>query len=202
MSLSRFFTAGIAAAIAGVLTWSGLALGAGGSGTFGDAPTYNSDTGFTLWLSDDKKAFTAVFSNLLVQLVSSSSQPIITRTFSFSLPLSGVDSGTEIPFFVSGYALCGKGTSAHLVFTVNDQTMVADFPENTDNEFVQQLKYKAGSASEARVTINLLADRDSKSGGDAFINVLAIDTDLLNRVEDKSNLLKKAKEFIKKRKGG
>src|SRR5262249_14150764 len=53
------------------------------------------------------------------------------------------------------------------------------FSRYPDNEFVQQLKYKAGSASEARVTINLVADRDSKSGGDAFINVLAIDTDLL-----------------------
>ena len=108
MSLSRFFTAGIAASIAGVLTWSGLALGAGGSGTFGNAPTYNSDTGFTLWLSDDKKAFTVAFSNLLVQLISNSSQPIITRTFSFSLPLSGIDPGTEIPFYVSGYALSGE----------------------------------------------------------------------------------------------
>src|SRR5215467_1511059 len=98
MSLSRFFTTGIAAAIAVVLTWSGLAIGAG-SGTFGNAPTYNSDTGFTLLLSDDKKSFTAGFSNLLVQLIPSSPQPIITRTFSFSLPLSGVDAGTEIPFF-------------------------------------------------------------------------------------------------------
>jgi hypothetical protein len=200
MSLSRIFTTGITVVIAVVLTWSGLALGAG-SGTFGNAPTYNSDTGFTLSLSDDKKAFTALFSNLLVQLIPNSPQPIITRTFSFSLPLSGIDSGTEIPFFISGAASCGKGTSAHLVFTVNDQTMVADFPENTTNtDFVQQLKYKAGSASEIRVTINLMADRDSKSGGEAFLNVLAIDTDLLNR-EDKQNLLKKAKEFFKKRSG-
>jgi len=200
MSLSRFFTTGIAVAIAVVLTWSGLVLGAG-SGTFGNAPTYNSDTGFTLWLSDDKKAFTAVFSNLLVQLIANSPQPIITRTFSFSLPLSGVDPGAEIPFFVSGYAFCEKGTSAHLVFTVNDQTMVADFPENCDNEYVQQLKYKAGSVSEVRVTINLVADRDSKSGGEAYLNVLAIDTDLLNKV-DTQTLLKKAKEFFKKRTGG
>jgi hypothetical protein len=203
MSLRRILTSGIPVAIAVVLTGSEMVLGAG-SGMFGKVPTYNSDTGFTLWFSDDKKAFTAVFSNLLAQLRAKSPQPITTRTFSFSLPLSDLDAGAEFPFFVSGYAFCDKGASTHVIFTVNDQTTVADFPENTDAEFVQELKYKAGATpSEIRVTINIVADQDSKSGGDAYLDVLAIDTDLLNRL-DKQNLLKKVKEkeLSKKRSGG
>jgi hypothetical protein len=168
--------------------------------TFGKAPTYSGDTGFVLALSDDKKAFTATFSNLIVTLDQKSSVPIpiITRTFSFSLPLASIDPGTEIPFFISGAAFCEKGANVRLIFTINEQSTVAVFSENTTNsEYVQELKYKAGAATEARVTIILMADRDSTSGAQAYLNVLSIDADLLNK-QDKQGLLKKVKEFVKK----
>src|SRR5258708_38184781 len=74
------------------------ALGAGDA-TFGQAPTFNSDVGFSLAVSPDKKAFTASFSGLAVSIDGKSSAPIVTRVFSFSLPLSGADPGLEIPFF-------------------------------------------------------------------------------------------------------
>ena len=62
----------------------------------------------------------------------------------------------EIPFFVSGFVLSQKGVNGHLLFSVNDQTMVVDFPENSNNDFVQQLKYKVGDASELRISVFLL----------------------------------------------
>jgi len=154
-----------------------LALGAGDAqiGT----PTFNSDVGFSLDISPDKKAFTALFSGLVVSIDGKSSAPIVTRVFSFVLPLSGADPGLEIPFFVSGFVLTQKGANGHLVFSVNDQTTVADFPANSDKDFIQQLKYKVGSASEVRITVFLLADRDSTSDSAVHLNVNAIDTDIL-----------------------
>ena len=55
--------------------------------------------------------------------------------------------------------------------------MVVDFPKNSDNDFVQQFNYKVGSASELRISVFLLADRDSKSRAAVNLNVLPIDTD-------------------------
>ena len=126
-----------------------------------------------LAFSDDKEAFTATFSGLVVSLDATGSAPIVTRVFSFALPLSGADTGMEIPFFVSGFV----GANGHLLFSVNDQSMVVDFPKNSNNDFVQQFNYKVGSASELRISVFLLADRDSKSGAAVNLNVLAIDTD-------------------------
>ena len=54
-----------------------------------------------------------------------------------------------------------------------------------------------GAATEARVTVILMADRDSTSGAQAYLNVLSIDADLLNK-QDKQSVLKKVKEFVKK----
>ena len=94
--------------------------------TFG-GPTFNSDVGFDIGFSDDKKAFTATFSGLVVSLDATGSAPIVTRVFSFALPLSGADPGMEIPFFVSGFVLSQEGANGHLLFSVNDQSMVVDF---------------------------------------------------------------------------
>src|ERR1700674_3956004 len=77
------------------------ALGTGDA-TFGQAAMFNTDVGFSLEVSQDKKAFTASFSGLAVSIDGKSSAPIVSRAFSFALPLSGADPGQEIPFFVSG----------------------------------------------------------------------------------------------------
>jgi hypothetical protein len=148
-----------------------------GDATFG-GPTFNSDVGFNIGFSDDKKAFTASFSGLVVSLDATGSAPIVTRVFSFALPLSGADPGVEIPFFVSGFVFSQQGANGHLLFSVNDQSMIVDFPQNSNNDFVQQLNYKVGDASELRITVFLLADRDSTSGAAVNLNVLAIDTDI------------------------
>ena len=145
---------------------------------FGQAATFNSDVGFELAVSPDKKAFTATFSGLETGIQGQSASPVATRLFSFSIPLSAADLGYEIPFTVQGFTLSGKQTSAHLMFTVNDQTSVVDFPAETDSSFVHQLKYKAGNATEARITAFLLADRDSRSDSGVHIMVNAIDADL------------------------
>ena len=149
----------------------------GNDATFG-GPTFNSDVGFSLDRSDDKEAFTATFSGLIVSFGFKGSAPIVTRVFSFAIPLSGADAGTEIPFFVSGYVATEKGANGHLLFSVNDQSMVVDFPENSNSDFVEQLNYHVGPASELRITVFLLADRDSTSDAAVALNVLSIDTDV------------------------
>jgi hypothetical protein len=157
------------------------ALGTGDA-TFGQAATFNTDVGFSLDVSSDKKAFTASFSGLAVNIDGKSSAPIVSRAFSFALPLSGADPGQEIPFFVSGFVATEKGANGHLLFSVNDQTIAADFPGNSKSDFVQQLKYKAGDAAEVRITVFLLADRDSTSDSAVSLNVLAIDTDIVKHM--------------------
>ena len=145
--------------------------------TFG-LPTFNSDVERNLGISDDKKAFTVTFNGLGVSLAAKGSAPIVTRAFSFALSLSGCEPGVEIPFNIAGFVGGEKGANAHLLFSVNDQTMVVDFPENSNTDFSQQLKYKVGNASELRITVFLLADRDSTSDAAVALNVLSIDTDV------------------------
>jgi hypothetical protein len=146
--------------------------------TFGPGPTFNTDIGFDIALSPDKKAFTATFGGLEAIIDGRSATPIVTRAFSFSIPLKDAKPGQEIPFFVSGFATAEKGANAHLIFTVNDQSMVAYLPGESKEGFVHQLNYKAADATEAKITVFLLANRDSKSDAAVHLNVTAIDTDI------------------------
>ena len=149
-----------------------------GDATFGPGPTFSTDVGFDIALSPDKKAFTATFGGLEAIIDGKSAPPIVTRVFSFSIPLTGAKPGQEIPFFVSGFAVAEKGANAHLVFSVNDQSSIAYLPTESKEGFVHQLKYKATDAAEARITVFLLANRDSKSDAAVQLNVTAIDTDI------------------------
>jgi hypothetical protein len=151
--------------------------------TFDPALTFNTDVGFDLALSPDKKTFTATFGGFEVIIGATSASPIVTRVYSFSIPLKDTEPGQEIPFFVQGFAELGKGTSAHLVLAVNDQSAMAYIPPGLKDDapirdgFVHQLNYKATGAAEAKVTIFLLVNRDSKLGSGAYLNVSSIDTD-------------------------
>src|ERR1700682_265051 len=91
------------------------------------AATFNTDVGFSLDVSPDKKAFTASFSGLAVSIDGRSSAPIVSRTFSFALPQSGADPGQEIPFFVSGFVLFEKGANGHLLFRLNDKNIASTY---------------------------------------------------------------------------
>ena len=146
--------------------------------TFGQGPTFNSDVGFAFDLSPDRKAFTASFSGLAAVVDGNGSAPIATRVFSFSLPISCAEPGQEVPFFVSGFVASEKEATAHLVFTVNDQTTVTDFPADSNTDFIHQHKYLAGNATDVRITVFLLANRDSKSDSGVHVIVNAIDTDM------------------------
>jgi hypothetical protein len=103
-----------------------------GDATFGPGPTFNTDVGFDIAPSPDKKAFTAMFSGLEAIIDGKSAPPIVTRVFSFSIPLAHAEPGQEIPFFVSGFAVAEKGANAHLMFTVNDQSTTAYLPTESN----------------------------------------------------------------------
>ena len=147
--------------------------------TFDSAP-FNSSVRFDIDISSDRKAFTATFGDvgLDVDLGAKGTAPIVTRAFSFALKLSGAEPNSEIPFAIQGAAGVDQGANGHLLFSVNDQTMVVDFTESSANSFLKQFNYNVGAASELRITVFLWIDRDSTSDAGGTVSVTSIDTDV------------------------
>ena len=146
----------------------------GSDATFDSAP-FNSGEGFDIVFEPGNTVFGAGFGGLAVDLGAKGTAPIVTRAFSFAVKLSSADPGSEIPLRVQGFAKTGSGVGAHLLLSVNDQTMVVDFPENSDNSFLKILNYKVGAESDLRITTFLVVDRDSTSDEGASLTVSTID---------------------------
>jgi hypothetical protein len=144
---------------------------------FGRAALYDSDIGFAIAVSDDKKAFTATFKDFSARLTVSSPDPMVTRDFSFTIPYKAEDPCEEIPLFVRGFVAAEKGVNSHVILCANGQTSFLDFAETEGKDFVHQTKVLAGTGSELRITIFLATDRDSSSRADATLIVNAVDTD-------------------------
>jgi hypothetical protein len=134
-------------------------------------------------LSADKQAFTILFTSALEAEVGSPptptslDPPVGTQAFAVVIPVSGQNIDTN--FVVTAVAIVGEGAEAALVLAVNDKTTVMRFPPGIDKEVLVQLKYRAKTASDIRLTLFLLAERDQahpKTG--ATVHVSAIDTDL------------------------
>jgi len=154
--------------------------------TFGQ-PTFQSDEKFDLAISDDKRALTLGFLEGFEVTVggSKSPAPTATRAFFLVLPLEGIEGGherVEIEFFCSNaFVVTTEGATATLVFSVNGQTTVADFPENSEQSFVHPLKFTAPSSSECRICVFLLVGRDSNSDAEAFLSASVLDAEILPR---------------------
>src|SRR5215204_2199084 len=154
--------------------------------TFGQTPTYQSDEKFDLAISEDKRALTLGFLEGFEVTVggNKSPAPTATRAFFLVLPLEGYDDErVEIEFFCSNaFVLTTEGATATLMFSVNGQTTLADFPANSEQSFVHPLKFTAPSPSECRICVFLLVGRDSNNpNAEAFLSASVLDAEILPR---------------------
>lgn len=159
---------------------------------FGSKASYASSDAFDLAVSDDKKAFTITFSDLEASIGNAKlpaklaatakkakgDAPIVSKVFSLTLPIKS-EKSAYVPLYLQGYALVTPGSRATLVFSANGQNTVVPFKADLDDSFLQDVKIETQGASELRLTVFLLVERDS-AGPDAgvYLNVATIDTDL------------------------
>lgn len=166
--------------------------------TFAQTSTFQSDQKFEprpthavpqLNVSDDGRALTLTFSAFELTIgASKSPAPTSTHMFSFVLPLEGDDNeSVEIDFHIQGFVLTTEGATATVVLSVNGQTTFADFAANSEESYLQSLKFTAPSPpSECRLSVFLLVGRDStNSDAEAFINTSAIDANIPSAPEGK-----------------
>jgi hypothetical protein len=150
--------------------------------TFGKIPTYQGTEKFELGVSDDKRALTLTFSDFVARVGGGATVPVASRLFNFVAPLEGDDKRAEIEFSISAGLLTLDGASATIVCSVNGQTKSADFPAKSEQTVTHTLKFVADKPSECRLSVLLLAGRDSKNANsEAFLNVLSIDAEILPR---------------------
>jgi len=161
---------------------AGKAPAAANGVTFGDKPSFQSADNFDYGLSDDKKAFTITFKTAFeatvgkVQNATATEAPVGTNVFTVVLPLSGKKIDTT--FIVTAFASAEEGAGGALLLVANDKSTLMRFPPGEGKEVLVKLRYRAKAASEVRLTLFLLAERDAAHPkATALVHVTTIDTD-------------------------
>ncbi|HYT88312.1 MAG TPA: hypothetical protein VEL76_06300 [Gemmataceae bacterium] len=153
---------------------------------FGSKPTFASNGGLDLSVSPDKQAFTITCSDVEVIADAGGPAPIATRVVSVVIPAEGLDDGVEISFRASGFAFVTEGAAGLAMIIVNGDAGIEHLRPGTDNEFMQELTVDGSGASECRLSVVLIAERDSgKPDAIARLNILSIDGEISRRAGQK-----------------
>lgn len=144
---------------------------------FGKAVTYQSGGRFDLAVSDDGRAATATFSDMQAQIGNKASgAPVAAKLSSFVLPLTRYAKGADLRFRFQGHVLTTSRASAHIVYGVNERTLLVDMESHVEESFTHDLNYQAGQASEVRVNVFLFVENDSEAEDfGASLTLTAID---------------------------
>lgn len=147
---------------------------------FGSTPVVVNDAGLDVAVSLDRQAFTVTFSALEVIAEEGTAAPMATRVASLVVPVQDVAEGTQIALRVSGFAFIQQGATGLLTMTANGRATTEYLSPGLDNEFVYELRIDATGASACRVSLFLVAERDSGMGqAIARFNVLSMDGELI-----------------------
>jgi hypothetical protein len=156
-----------------------------GGVTFGEGPTFSSEKKIAYHLEDDKQAFEIRFDTTLAAGVGTAifdgvpktDAPVSTRIYSAVIPATGKNVKTS--FVVNGFGATEAGTNTVLMLSVNDQHSVTHFaPNRKDQAFLAALPYRAKTVTDVRLTVVLVAERDSTHpDGSALIAITDISAD-------------------------
>jgi hypothetical protein len=125
-------------------------------------------------VSPDGEALSTLFSDLEV----STEKGVVSNGTRVVMPLTGGTQNAVLKVDVSGYAFTQHAT-ARLSITVNGQTFVKDFPDGTDDDFVQQVELPAVAGSETQLSLALEVDQAPGSdAGGAYLNVNSVDAEI------------------------
>ena len=142
-----------------------------GFGPVGD-PGWDSETD----VSEDRRALTATFADLQVGLQYEDA-PDPERSMRLAIPLTDGAEGETLFIHAQGYSFTSDAT-AKLILRANRRTVVQQFPAGTNDSFLTTLEVPAVPGATYQVSAVLEVQPDSDTGGDAYLNILAIDAEI------------------------
>jgi hypothetical protein len=125
------------------------------SAAFGNKLTFESSAA-SYDVSADKQAFTMTVNPALE--ASAGKLPVGMQTFSAVIPVSGWH--IDATFVVSAFVSVDEGAGATVIIAANDTSTVTRFAPGTNKGIEVVHRYRTQAASEIRLAVFLLADRD------------------------------------------
>jgi hypothetical protein len=146
---------------------------------FGTTPTFTTEDPLDLGVSPDGQALTIRYPGFEALVDDTTSTPIATVVQSVALPAQGFDAGVKVAVRVDGFAFVTEGAAGSAVVIVNGNAGVEQALPGADGDFVREVVAEGTGTAECRISVILLAERDSGNpDAVARINVLTLDAEI------------------------
>jgi hypothetical protein len=145
---------------------------------FGQVSTTSFDDAAQLAMSDDYQALTMGFSKFEIDMGKGSRECDVTRSMSVTLPVTGTAQAGKLGFYVQGYAVTDKSTSAQLTLRGNGQVKVQRFAAGFDNSYTLALEFPVTPGATYTLSVQLEVHQNPDTGGDGYLNMSSIDSQI------------------------
>jgi hypothetical protein len=146
---------------------------------FGTTPTFTSEDPLDLAVSPDGQALTINYLGFEALVDPAGPAPVVTAVRSVALPVEGFAEGVRLAVRIDGFAFATDGAAASAVVIVNGNVGVEPVVPGADGNFVHEVVAEGIGAAECRISVILVAERDSANpDAVARLNVLSLDAEI------------------------
>jgi hypothetical protein len=149
---------------------------------FGQVSATSVDDSAQISMSDDYQALTTGFSKFEIatgqKMGKGSGECDVTRSLSMTLPVTGAAQAGKLGFYVQGYAFAGPGASTQLTLRGNGQVKIQRFPAGSDESYILALEFPVTPGATYTLSVQLEIHQNPGTGGDAYLNMASIDSQL------------------------
>ena len=145
---------------------------------FGQVSITSFDDSAELSISPDYQALTTTFANFVIEMAKGKGACDVTRSLSMTLPVTGPAQAGRLGFAVGGYAFVAQGATARVTLRGNGQVKVTTFSAGFNDSYLQTLRFPVTPGATYTVSVQLEVHQNPDTGGDAYLNMLSIDSEV------------------------
>jgi hypothetical protein len=129
-------------------------------------------------IAGDRRALTTTFSDFEVTVDGASAEPVYTKTFSMTVPLTDGAEGETLRVHASGFTILEEGAKARIALKGGGQQLLKGFATGSDEEYVETLELRARPGVIYQLSFAIEINRGVGPAGNGFLNMVAIDIEI------------------------
>jgi hypothetical protein len=128
-------------------------------------------------IADDRRVLSATFSDFEVTMDATSAEPVVTKTFSMTLPLTDGAKEETLRVHASGFASLEEGARARIALKGGGRQLLKGFATGSE-EYVETLELRARPGVTYQLSFAIEINRGAGTAANGFLNMLSIEMEI------------------------
>ena len=128
-------------------------------------------------IADDRRVLSTTFSDFEVTMDATSAEPVVTKTFSMTLPLTDGAKEETLRVHASGIAVLQEGVKARIALKGGGRQLLKGFAAGSE-EYVEMLELRARPGVTYQLSFAIEINRGAGTARHGYLNMLSIEIEI------------------------